>query len=130
MTCQTDWTRRELAYLLGFDRMGESIDQIAKELGRPVPDVKRGLHKALYLIGATDDLPAVWTKDGTWRVPAQQTLRAVSLLPIAPRAKPQLANCRSVDLTASLMGDPAAANAARAQLDPPKYRPEPRGNRR
>ncbi|EFO30961.1 conserved hypothetical protein [Roseibium sp. TrichSKD4] len=57
MTSTGYWTRRELAMLLGFDRMGETAQEIALEMGRQPLEVAQGIEKAHALINEPKEAP-------------------------------------------------------------------------
>ncbi|WP_150526255.1 hypothetical protein [Roseibium sediminis] len=57
MTSTGYWTRRELAMLLGFDRMGETVNEIALEMGRKPLEVAQGIEKAHALITEPKEVP-------------------------------------------------------------------------
>ncbi|GGB55287.1 hypothetical protein GCM10011316_29190 [Roseibium aquae] len=103
------WTRRELAMLVGLDRMGDSIEDIALVLERTELDVRTGLETAKAMLPLPGDLPRIRKRR---RMCVLRNRNPVPARPCPGRTTPEA--------TAALMGDPAPGRSALDQIQAAK----------
>ncbi|EFO33249.1 hypothetical protein TRICHSKD4_1875 [Roseibium sp. TrichSKD4] len=102
-----DFTRIELAAVLGLERLGDDFDEIALTMGRSHLDIERAYYLAMCLLAFPDELPKVRVAQKpasaeTLAQPAKYQPRKFRVSREAVRCLPRPKH----DVTAAFFGDP------------------------
>jgi len=102
-----DFTRLDLACVLGLERMGDNFDEIALTMGRSHQDVERAFYLAKCLLAFPDELPKVRTaqKPASAATPAQPAKYQPRKFKVSRKAVRCLPRPEH-DVTAAFFGDP------------------------